>query len=72
MPSGAPADTKPQAALLAGAGTTVYDLNLAAYEAGVIVPAGVSKTVGAAGGFVLGGGHGPLAPLLGLAASTLR
>lgn len=45
-------------------------MNLAAYEAGVLVPAGVSKTVGAAGGFVLGGGHGPLAPLLGLAADS--
>lgn len=71
VPAGAPDGTEPQSALLAGAGATVYDLNLAAYEAGVLVPAGVSKTVGAAGGFVLGGGHGPLAPLLGLAADNV-
>lgn len=36
----------------------------------VIVTGGVSKSVGAAGGYVLGGGHGPLAPLFGLACDS--
>lgn len=48
----------------------VKDLYAAADAANVIVPGGVSATVGAAGGFVLGGGHGPFAPLLGLAADS--
>lgn len=46
------------------------DLYKAADEAGVVVTGGVSQTVGAGGGFVLGGGHGPLAPLHGLAADS--
>ncbi|GAA5864150.1 hypothetical protein JCM1840_000717 [Sporobolomyces johnsonii] len=71
VPEGAPEGTEPHAAILAGAGNTVYDMNTAANEAGMIVTGGVSKTVGAAGGFVLGGGHGPLAPLHGLAADNV-
>ncbi|GAA5962001.1 hypothetical protein JCM21900_002793 [Sporobolomyces salmonicolor] len=71
VPEGAPEGTEPHAAILAGAGNTVSDMNVAADEAGVIVTGGVSKTVGAAGGFVLGGGHGPFAPSHGLAADNV-
>ncbi|KAM0789391.1 hypothetical protein ACM66B_000220 [Microbotryomycetes sp. NB124-2] len=70
-PSHAPAAFKPRRAVKVGAGVTVRQLNKAADEAGVVVPSGVSMTVGAGGGFVLGGGHGPLAPLLGLAADNV-
>ncbi|ORY87490.1 hypothetical protein BCR35DRAFT_302261 [Leucosporidium creatinivorum] len=69
VPEGAPTgydDGEP--ALVVGSGVRVKQLYEAADQAGVIVPGGVSASVGAAGGFVLGGGHGPLAPLLGLAA----
>ncbi|GAA5901360.1 hypothetical protein JCM6882_007756 [Rhodosporidiobolus microsporus] len=71
VPEGAPEGTLPEKAIRAGAGNVVADLYKAADEAGVVVTAGVSKTVGGAGGFVLGGGHGPFAPLHGLAADNV-
>ncbi|GAA6064606.1 hypothetical protein JCM10212_007095 [Sporobolomyces blumeae] len=71
VPYGAPLEVARERAIVAGSGVTVYGMNEAADRAGVIVPSGVSKTVGAAGGYVLGGGHGPLAPLLGLAADNV-
>ncbi|GAA5836731.1 hypothetical protein JCM11251_002710 [Rhodosporidiobolus azoricus] len=71
VPEGAPEGTKPEKAIRAGAGNVVADLYKAADEAGVVVTAGVSRTVGGAGGFVLGGGHGPFAPLHGLAADNV-
>ncbi|GEM07954.1 FAD linked oxidase [Rhodotorula toruloides] len=71
VPEGAPEGTQGVPALLAGAGSIVRDLYRAADEAGVIVTGGVSQTVGAGGGFTLGGGHGPLAPLHGLAADNV-
>ncbi|CDR41758.1 hypothetical protein NBRC10512_000926 [Rhodotorula toruloides] len=71
VPAGAPEGTQGVPALIAGAGSIVRDLYKAADEAGVVVTGGVSQTVGAGGGFVLGGGHGPLAPLHGLAADNV-
>ncbi|TNY19417.1 hypothetical protein DMC30DRAFT_400420 [Rhodotorula diobovata] len=71
VPAGAPEGTTPHMALVVGAGTIVKGVYEAADKAGVIVAGGVSKTVGAGGGYVLGGGHGPLAPLLGLAADNV-
>ncbi|BGP40891.1 hypothetical protein JCM10449v2_004856 [Rhodotorula kratochvilovae] len=71
VPVGAPSGTQPQKALVIGAGNVVKDLYKAADEAGVVVAGGVSQTVGAAGGFVLGGGHGPFAPSYGLAADNV-
>ncbi|GAA5924298.1 hypothetical protein JCM3775_005649 [Rhodotorula graminis] len=71
VPHGAPEGTPPHRALVVGAGTIVKDLYEAADKAGVLVAGGVSKTVGAGGGYVLGGGHGPLAPHLGLAADNV-
>ncbi|BGP00262.1 hypothetical protein NBRC10513v2_004487 [Rhodotorula toruloides] len=71
VPAGAPEGTQGVPALVAGAGCIVRDLYKAADEAGVVVTGGVSQTVGAGGGFVLGGGHGPLAPLHGLAADNV-
>lgn len=70
VPEGAPEGTKAVPALITGAGSILRDLNKAADEAGVIVTGGVSQTIGAGGGFTLGGGHGPLAPLHGLAADS--
>ncbi|GAA5867030.1 hypothetical protein JCM8547_008415 [Rhodosporidiobolus lusitaniae] len=71
VPEGAPAGTKGEKALRAGAGMVVQDLYEAANKHGVVVTAGVSRTVGGAGGFVLGGGHGPFAPSFGLAADNV-
>ncbi|GAA6058219.1 hypothetical protein JCM3770_005020 [Rhodotorula araucariae] len=71
VPIGAPEGTLPHKALVVGAGNVVKDLYKAADEAGVIVTGGVSQTVGAAGGFILGGGHGPFAPSYGLAADNV-
>ncbi|GAA6009290.1 hypothetical protein JCM10207_004337 [Rhodosporidiobolus poonsookiae] len=71
LPEGAPEGTEPAKALRVGAGSVVQDLYEAAHEHGVVVTAGVSRTVGGAGGFVLGGGHGPFAPLHGLAADNV-
>ncbi|BGP16986.1 hypothetical protein JCM10213_007432 [Rhodosporidiobolus nylandii] len=71
VPEGAPEGTKPEKAIRAGAGNIVQGLYKAADDAGVLVTAGVSKTVGGAGGFVLGGGHGPFAPAFGLAADNV-
>ncbi|GAA6032512.1 hypothetical protein JCM8097_004793 [Rhodosporidiobolus ruineniae] len=71
VPAGAPEGTQPEKAIRAGAGNVVQDLYQAADEAGVVVTAGVSRTVGGAGGFALGGGHGPFAPLHGLAADNI-
>ncbi|KAK4057330.1 hypothetical protein OIO90_001827 [Microbotryomycetes sp. JL221] len=70
-PAGAPAGFIPRKALKVGAGVHVRQINEAADAANVIVASGVSMTVGAGGGYLLGGGHGPLAPLLGLAADNV-
>jgi hypothetical protein len=70
VPEGAPEGTKAEKALRVGAGNVVKDLYEAADKAGVVVTAGVSQTVGGAGGFALGGGHGPFAPSFGLAADS--
>lgn len=41
-------------------------MSKAADEKGVVVVGGASYSVGAAGGWVLGGGHGSLSPQYGL------
>ncbi|KAM0748560.1 FAD-binding domain-containing protein [Meredithblackwellia eburnea MCA 4105] len=71
IPHGADHSVQPVPALIAESGVQVLDLYTAADKAGVIVTGGVSKSVGAAGGFSLGGGHGPLAPLHGLAVDNI-
>ncbi|KAK4048186.1 hypothetical protein OIV83_004891 [Microbotryomycetes sp. JL201] len=56
-PANAPALFMPRRAIKVGAGVTVKQANKAADEADVLIASGVSLTVGAGGGFVLGGGH---------------
>ena len=59
MPEGAPQHyDEPQPALIIGAGVRIAQMYEAAETAGVLVAGGVSRTVGAGGGYVLGGGHG--------------
>ncbi|KAI5475146.1 FAD linked oxidase [Pseudohyphozyma bogoriensis] len=66
VPEGAPKGYAPVKALWAGSGVQVLQLYETADKLGVIIPGGVSGTVGATGGFLLGGGHGPFGPLHGL------
>lgn len=53
-------------ALKLGAGVDVFGAYEAADAAGIAVMAGSSPTVGVAGGFSQGGGHGPLMSVFGL------
>ena len=48
-------------------GVDVYE---AAAEQGVVIVGGSARTVGAAGGYLLGGGHSPFAHYYGLAADS--
>lgn len=49
---------------------TYLDVYRAAAERNVIVVGGSARTVGAVGGYVLGGGHSPFAHYHGLAADS--
>lgn len=46
------------------------DVYKAAAEQGVIVVGGAARTVGAAGGYLTGGGHSPFAHFYGLAVDS--
>ncbi|EIN13056.1 FAD-binding domain-containing protein [Punctularia strigosozonata HHB-11173 SS5] len=66
VPAGCSRSTKPVDALLVGSGMEVLDLWTAADQYSVTTIGGFTATVGAAGGFILGGGAGPLSRLYGL------
>lgn len=53
-----------------GAGIMVREAYEAAHEAGLVITGGACPTVGVAGGWFPGGGHGPLSSLYGLGADT--
>ncbi|KAG8815883.1 hypothetical protein FRC17_000558 [Serendipita sp. 399] len=65
-PSGAPAGSASQTAVHVGAGEHWYFVYKAADAHGVVVVGGTGYTVGAAGGWILGGGHSALSPQYGL------
>lgn len=50
-----------------GAGVQIFEAMAAAHEQGLVVVAGNCRTVGIAGGYTQGGGHGQLASRFGLA-----
>ncbi|RMD44018.1 hypothetical protein DV735_g1054, partial [Chaetothyriales sp. CBS 134920] len=54
-----------------GAGVQAFEAYAAASAAGLIILGGWCPTVGITGGFVAGGGHGPLTSTLGLAADNV-
>ena len=58
-------------ALKIGAGVQVDQANILAHSNGLIVTGGNCPTVGVAGGYTQGGGHGPLTSYLGLAADQV-
>ncbi|PVF95631.1 FAD-binding domain-containing protein [Serendipita vermifera] len=65
-PYGAPNNVSPQPVVHIAAGEIWYRVYEVASERGVVVVGGESYSVGAAGGWVLGGGHSPLSPQYGL------
>lgn len=54
----------------ASALTQHVDVYQAAAKQGVLIVGGSARTVGAAGGYVLGGGHSPFAHYYGLATDS--
>lgn len=58
-------------ALFLGAGVQIYEAYEAAAAAGLVVVGGNCDTVGIAGGYTQGGGHGPLASSFGLGADNV-
>lgn len=58
-------------AVTIGAGVMLKDLYQMLSEHNVLAVAGLSPSVGAAGGYVQGAGHSPLSPLFGLAADNV-
>ncbi|KAJ5692322.1 hypothetical protein N7462_001745 [Penicillium macrosclerotiorum] len=54
-----------------GAGVQAFEIYEKANELGFTVVGGEGKTVGVAGGYVLGGGHSPLSSVYGLAADQV-
>ncbi|KAL2818747.1 hypothetical protein BDW59DRAFT_181875 [Aspergillus cavernicola] len=71
VPRGAPADVGGVPAATLQAGEQWFDVYQAAAKQGVLVVGGSARTVGAAGGYLLGGGHSPFAHYYGLAADNL-
>ncbi|QDS78068.1 hypothetical protein FKW77_003538 [Venturia effusa] len=70
-PTVGPPPTTPQSAVIIGAGTQWMELYSAAYSKNKIVVGGAHFTVGAAGGWALGGGHGPMSNKYGLGADNM-
>lgn len=70
--SGAPAgaNTSLGSAVTIGAGVKLKPLYAAAAEHNVSLAIGLAHTVGAAGGYIQGGGHSPLGPVLGMASDN--
>ncbi len=58
-------------AMKIGAGVQVLEASTAAHVQGLVVVGGDCPTVGVAGGYAQGGGHGPLASKFGLAADQV-
>ncbi|RAH78611.1 FAD-binding domain-containing protein [Aspergillus japonicus CBS 114.51] len=54
-----------------GAGVQAFEVYEKAHELGYTVVGGEGKTVGVAGGYVLGGGHSPMSSVYGLAADQV-
>jgi FAD/FMN-containing dehydrogenase len=58
-------------AMRLGAGVQVFEATAAAHDQGLVVVGGDCSTVGIAGGYTQGGGHGPLASKFGLGADQV-
>ncbi|KAK2757894.1 hypothetical protein FQN54_004300 [Arachnomyces sp. PD_36] len=71
VPHGAPTSTPGVPAVTIQAGEQLLDIYEAAAEEGVTFTGGAAQTVGAAGGYMTGGGHSPFAHFYGLAVDNL-
>lgn len=71
VPTNAPEDKEGLSAVTLRPGEVWLDVYHAADEQGVIVVGGSARTVGAVGGYLLGGGHSPWSYFYGLAADNL-
>ncbi|KAL2834079.1 hypothetical protein BJY01DRAFT_85017 [Aspergillus pseudoustus] len=69
-PKGAPRGRSEGSAVTIGAGVALQELYAALGEKGRIAVAGAAHTVGAAGGYVQGGGHSFLGPWKGMASDN--
>ena len=58
-------------AMKAGAGVQFFEAQAAAHAKGLVIVSGNCESVGLAGGFTQGGGHGPLASAFGLSADQV-
>ncbi|KAG8924386.1 hypothetical protein FRC02_010463 [Tulasnella sp. 418] len=71
VPTDAPSDYSAQPAVTVQAGVQWVDVYTAAHEKGVVVVGGGARSVGAAGGWALGGGHSPLGPKYGMGVDNI-
>lgn len=70
VPKGSPVGVGGIPAVTLQAGEQWLDVYRSASEQGVIVVGGAARTVGAAGGYLIGGGHSPFAHFYGLAVDS--
>ncbi|KAG8928898.1 hypothetical protein FRC02_006237 [Tulasnella sp. 418] len=71
IPSGAPGNYTAAPALTVQAGEQWIDVYKAAHENNVTVVGGFARSVGAAGGWALGGGHSPLGQKYGMGVDNI-
>ncbi|KAF9924033.1 hypothetical protein FBU30_005939 [Linnemannia zychae] len=71
VPEGADESTEGIGAVILGPGVIWDDVYKAADDHGVVVVGGAEPTVGASGGYCLGGGHSPLSRQYGLCADNV-
>ncbi|KAF2402133.1 FAD-binding domain-containing protein [Trichodelitschia bisporula] len=71
-PPSAPPDWPPESVVHVSAGEPWRAVSRAAYAAGKLVVGGANPDVGAAGGWILGGGHSPLSTAFGLGVDQVR
>jgi FAD/FMN-containing dehydrogenase len=70
-PAGSPKNLSEGSAITIGAGVSLQELYSAAGKKGKTVVAGASHTVGAAGGYIQGGGHSFLGPWKGMSTDNV-
>lgn len=72
VPEGAAGSTSESfgSAVTIGAGVQLKELYVAATKHNVTVVAGLARTIGAAGGYIQGGGHSPLGNWKGMASDN--
>lgn len=70
VPEGSPAKKSMGSAVTLGAGVVLLDIYTETAKRNLTAVVGLSHTVGAAGGYIQGGGHSPLGPWKGMASDN--